>query len=476
MRMAELSARTGVARETIHFYLREGLLQRPEKSGQTVAYYGEEHLERIRLIRRLREEKYLPIAAIRRLLDSPAAAAERDLEALAEILHIIPASETWARPASAEARAEAEARGLLAGSRGAEEDTRDPAARRVLGVVEEALALEPVARDLTLDDLAACARSLTDLVGKEAALFFDVMFRSGDAGGAIGALRAGRPPVARFIAAYRDLMLRRAVEEVLQAFEHGPEAVARAATIPLSAAKEAELGVLARRAEVRARFEASPSPETARRLVFHLFGSGAWAELSAVPASVIALAGERFAPLSAWGAHEAARSAVTFHAFEASASSRPDLVLGQILLGEALVTRGLRKKGGGASLLDQAIPALHRVLFADPDRDLEPMANVFGWFHRGRLELALPAVLGRAERGKAALLRAVERVEAGAIDDEPAARARVLSNAKLSLARHHAAAGEREQARRLFDEASSLDPEGGVARAASAERGDPPAA
>src|SRR5262245_60242936 len=89
MRMAELSARSGVARETIHFYLREGLLPRPRKGGRTVAYYDEEHLDRLRLIRRLREEKYLPLAVIKRLLESPAA-APHDVDALAEVLHIIP--------------------------------------------------------------------------------------------------------------------------------------------------------------------------------------------------------------------------------------------------------------------------------------------------------------------------------------------------------------------------------------------------
>src|SRR5271155_690746 len=95
MRMAELAEKSGVTRETIHFYLREGLLPRPRKGGRTVAFYGEEHLERLRTIRRLREEKYLPLAVIRRLLESPAAAAERDVDALAEVLQIDP---TVARP------------------------------------------------------------------------------------------------------------------------------------------------------------------------------------------------------------------------------------------------------------------------------------------------------------------------------------------------------------------------------------------
>src|SRR5277367_4667701 len=128
IRMAELAARSGVARETIHFYLREGLLPRPEKGGRTVAFYGEEHIERLRLIRRLREEKYLPIAVIRRLLESPAA-AERDV-------------------------------GVLA-------DVGDPAERRVLREIDAALALEGDARSLTLADLEACAVALTALVSRE---------------------------------------------------------------------------------------------------------------------------------------------------------------------------------------------------------------------------------------------------------------------------------------------------------------------
>src|SRR5512132_1969078 len=93
LRMAELAARSGVPRETIHFYLREGLLPRPRKGGRTVAYYGEEHLDRLRIIRRLREEKYLPLAVIRRLLDTPAA-AERDVDVLAEVLDILPRDES----------------------------------------------------------------------------------------------------------------------------------------------------------------------------------------------------------------------------------------------------------------------------------------------------------------------------------------------------------------------------------------------
>lgn len=51
LRMAELSARSGVAASTIRHYLRLGLLPQPLRTAKTMAYYGPEHLERLRQIR-----------------------------------------------------------------------------------------------------------------------------------------------------------------------------------------------------------------------------------------------------------------------------------------------------------------------------------------------------------------------------------------------------------------------------------------
>ncbi len=474
--MAELARRSGVSRETIHFYLREGLLPRPEKGGMTVAYYGEEHLERLRIIRRLREEKYLPIAVIRRLLQSPAPPAERDVDVLAEVLHLIPPSGHAVDPSS-NALAIAELRGLLGPLRRAPLGA-DPAERRVLAVIDEALALGGEAGRLTLDDLTACAASLTDLVGREAELVFDAMFASGDVGGAIGALRSGRPAVARFIAAYRDLMLRRIVEDVLLALERGPDLVLRAATIPLSAAREAELGVPARRAALVEASDRSCDEPSAARLVWHLFGTGAAAELAALPREVCDRAGARLSPLHAWGALESARSAENLAALDRAVAGAPSFPLGQILLGEAVVARGLRRRHGGASVLEQAIPALHRVFAADPEADPEPVARAFGWFHRGRVELALPTVLGRSQRGVASLERALAVLDTEPAI-EPAVRARIEANARLALGRHFlsvgaggaggagATGGDQERGRLELARASSMDPRGPVARAAA---------
>ncbi|MBV8972657.1 MAG: MerR family transcriptional regulator [Sphingomonadaceae bacterium] len=74
MRMRELEQRSGVGRETIRFYIREGLLPEPARAARNSASYSEAHVERLGLIKRLQEERFLPLAVIRGLLDGEGAA------------------------------------------------------------------------------------------------------------------------------------------------------------------------------------------------------------------------------------------------------------------------------------------------------------------------------------------------------------------------------------------------------------------
>lgn len=68
IRISELSAVSGIPAHTIHFYGKEGLLPEPVKTGKTMAYYTEEHLERLQAIKKLREEKH-SIGMIKQILD-----------------------------------------------------------------------------------------------------------------------------------------------------------------------------------------------------------------------------------------------------------------------------------------------------------------------------------------------------------------------------------------------------------------------
>ena len=76
--MRELERRTGVGRETIRFYIREGLLPEPARASRNSASYSDDHVTRLRAIKRLQEERFLPLAVIRSLLDGEG--AERWLE------------------------------------------------------------------------------------------------------------------------------------------------------------------------------------------------------------------------------------------------------------------------------------------------------------------------------------------------------------------------------------------------------------
>jgi DNA-binding transcriptional MerR regulator len=72
MKVSELSQRARVPVPTIKFYIREGLLPAGERTGRNQADYSEEHLERLALIRALRDDAGLGIAAIGRALAASA--------------------------------------------------------------------------------------------------------------------------------------------------------------------------------------------------------------------------------------------------------------------------------------------------------------------------------------------------------------------------------------------------------------------
>ena len=75
LKMSELAERSGVSAGTIKHYLREGLLDGGEevvRTSRNMAYYPPEFVERIRQIKRLQEERFLPLRLIKDLLEAEA--------------------------------------------------------------------------------------------------------------------------------------------------------------------------------------------------------------------------------------------------------------------------------------------------------------------------------------------------------------------------------------------------------------------
>jgi DNA-binding transcriptional MerR regulator len=108
LKISELADASGVPVATIRHYLREGLLPEPVKTSRNMAYYPPEFVDRIRLIKQLQEERFMPLRVIRDLLEREDAEPERlramiDLEdrilerALAGERERIPADEVRGR-------------------------------------------------------------------------------------------------------------------------------------------------------------------------------------------------------------------------------------------------------------------------------------------------------------------------------------------------------------------------------------------
>jgi DNA-binding transcriptional MerR regulator len=68
LKMSELAERSGVSTGTIKHYLREGLLGDGDdivRTSRNMAYYPPEYVERIKLIKHLQEDRFMPLRVIK---------------------------------------------------------------------------------------------------------------------------------------------------------------------------------------------------------------------------------------------------------------------------------------------------------------------------------------------------------------------------------------------------------------------------
>jgi len=72
LRMRELAERSGVSAGTIRYYLREGLLGEGEdiiRTSRNMAYYPSWYVQRIELIKRLQQQRFMPLRVIKGALE-----------------------------------------------------------------------------------------------------------------------------------------------------------------------------------------------------------------------------------------------------------------------------------------------------------------------------------------------------------------------------------------------------------------------
>jgi len=139
LKMSELAERSGVSAGTIKHYLREGLLGSDDeviRTSRNMAYYPPEFVARIQLIKRLQEERFMPLRVIREVMAEDPDRAARMIELEDRIL---------------ERAIEARETGRV--SRAKVRDTYDMPSN-VLERLEEIGVLTPSARGYDADDVA----------------------------------------------------------------------------------------------------------------------------------------------------------------------------------------------------------------------------------------------------------------------------------------------------------------------------------
>jgi DNA-binding transcriptional MerR regulator len=80
--MKDLERVTGVGREAIRFYIHAGLLPEPERPSRNVAWYDQAFVERILLIKKLQQERFLPLSVIKGILGEATLPSPVEVETL----------------------------------------------------------------------------------------------------------------------------------------------------------------------------------------------------------------------------------------------------------------------------------------------------------------------------------------------------------------------------------------------------------
>jgi DNA-binding transcriptional MerR regulator len=85
MKMKDLERAAGVGRETIRFYIREGLLPEPHRPSRNVAWYDGSFVERLALIKELQQKRFLPLHVIRSIVGAETPPSRDEIRTLLEL-------------------------------------------------------------------------------------------------------------------------------------------------------------------------------------------------------------------------------------------------------------------------------------------------------------------------------------------------------------------------------------------------------
>lgn len=221
LKISELAEEAGVPVATVRHYLREGLLPEGEKTSRNMAYYPPELVDRIRLIKQLQEERFMPLRVIGELLDREGAdsdALRRRIEDSDRVFELALSYEQ-----------ERMSRGELSERSGVPEAVIAALAEQgVVGPDEggyseaDARIVEAVARfraggyderiGFTVHDAANFVEPLSELAEREVTMLIGKLVGRHDPNRVVELFEAGIDPLRSLIAAMHDKQLVREIE------------------------------------------------------------------------------------------------------------------------------------------------------------------------------------------------------------------------------------------------------------------------
>ncbi|HZN90034.1 MAG TPA: MerR family transcriptional regulator [Thermoleophilaceae bacterium] len=213
LKMKELAEASGVSAGTIKHYLREGLLPEPVKTSRNMAYYPPEFVERIRLIKQLQEDRFMPLKVIKSMLDDDPERARALVELEDRILERALAGDQ-ARVSAAELRRRYELPQEVLDRLG-ELEVLSPSSRgygqRDVEIVEAISRFRAGGYDerigFTVYDTLRYKRALEELVKEEVQVLMDRLAGELEPERAAELIQAGAEPLRDLIAALHQKLL-----------------------------------------------------------------------------------------------------------------------------------------------------------------------------------------------------------------------------------------------------------------------------
>jgi len=437
-KIAELAKRSGTPKETIHYYLRIGLLRKPKKTSRNMAYYDDAHVEQLQLIKRLRTESYLPLSVIKKVLkEGKLAESTRKIDLAGDLfgqgakaeLEPLTKEQLAERVGVEPARVDAWEQAGLLFSRETEERKygwEDLRVAEILAHAEDEAGSG--SSDFLLERFSLLEEHTTDLVRAEAAQFFSSIIATSDPKRAWQLLTGGKDTVGRYLAVARVRRLRFEIEALLVEVQGALQSEATENAIVLSSHRRHQDEPTTRDNLEQKRKLNPHEVEPAHELLEHLIRQGDYEDAieaaQALPEGIRdherirCRTAEAYIEVAKW--EEAFTTLAPFNVDDRPPNLTLDVLLAIAILAR-LRDRLIAAEANSVQVIGELVDGMSRLYAARAAPPVESAVESLRIrFLLGRLESGMPQFLGRGKPGRHELRALLEEMVAlSGTDDDP---------------------------------------------------------